>query len=262
MRSGARSGDWLRLFDGGSAAGLGEGELLGRFVDRRDEGAFAILVERLGPMVWGVCWRMLGHEKDAEDAFQATFLVLARRAGAIRDRDLVATWLHEVAVRVARKARAEAARRPARDRLAAVPEARFDEPGLERAEVRAWIDEEIGRLPEAHRRVVILCDVEGLGRDEAAARLGWTANMVRGRLERARARLRDRLARRGLAPSGSPLVLLSSPVPTKLAAVWIRPALSFAVGRSAVPASAVALSEAGPAHLNLTGLPPEAVFEP
>ena len=242
-RFGANRGDFLRLFDGGSAAGLGEGDLVGRFVDRRDDGAFAILVGRLGPMVWGVCRRMLRDEGDAEDAFQATFLVLARRAGAIRDRDLVATWLHEVAVRVARKARADAARRPGRDRLGAVAEARHDDPRLERAEVRAGIDEEIGRLPESHRRVVILCDVEGLNRDEAAARLGWTANMVRGRLERARARLRDRLSRRGLAPSGVSLALIPPALPAKLASSAFGPGFPLALGHSPATASAVALSE-------------------
>jgi len=248
---GAIRGDFLRLFDGASAAGLGDGELLARFASRRDEAAFEALVARLGPMVLGACRRMLADPHDVEDAFQATFLVLVRKAGSIRERDLVATWLYEVAVRVARRARLDAARRSGRERRAAVAEAREEpDPCLERSEVRARIDEEIGRLPESHRRLVVLCDVEGLSREEAAARLGWTANMVRGRLERARGRLRDRLTRRGLSPSGAWLALAmpsAAPKPALVAAT-VRGALSFAIGRSSVAglassASAVALSE-------------------
>jgi RNA polymerase sigma factor (sigma-70 family) len=248
-KSGAVGGDLLRLLDGGSVAGLGDGELLGRFVDRGDGAAFEALVGRLGPMVLGVCRRILGDSHDVDDAFQATFLVLVRRAGSIRERDLVGPWLHGVAARVARRARSESARRAARERASVVPEAREGEtgPDPDGSGLRALIDEEIGRLPEHHRRPVVLCDVEGLSREEAARRLGWTPNMVRGRLERARGRLRDRLARRGLAPSGPWSVLLAArsvPSPALVAATG-RAALSFGVGRigsSLASASAVALS--------------------
>ena len=116
---GASRGDFLRLFEGDSVAGLGDGDLLARFVSRRDEAAFEALVARLGPMVLGVCRRMLADPHDVEDAFQATFLVLVRRGGSIRDRDVVATWLYEVAVRVARRARLDASRRSEREKRGA-----------------------------------------------------------------------------------------------------------------------------------------------
>ena len=163
-------------------------------------------------MVLGVCKRMLTDPHDADDAFQATFLVLIKRAGSIRDRALVAPWLYGVALKVARRARVESARRKARERLAVVAEEETAE-GLDSgwSELRTLIDEEIGRLSEPHRRAVVLCDVEGLTREEAASRLGWSVNMVRGRLERARGRLRDRLARRGVAPSGAWAALLVAP---------------------------------------------------
>ncbi len=246
-RIGASRGDLLRLFDGASAAGLDDGELLGRFVARRDEVAFESLVARLGPMVVGVCRRMLRDPHDVDDAFQATFLVLVRRAGSIRDREVVATWLYEVAVRVARRARLDAARRADRERRGAVAEAREagGDAGADRSEVRAQIDEEIGRLPESHRRLVVLCDVEGLSREEAAARLGWTANMVRGRLERARGRLRDRLTRRGLAPSGAWLALATPGLPPRpaLVAATVRCAMGRSTVAGLASASAVSLSE-------------------
>ena len=250
-RLGAARGDVLRLFEGTSVAGLGDGELLDRFADRRDEAAFEGLVARLGPMVLGVCRRMLADPHDVDDAFQATFLVLVRRAASIRDRDLVGPWLHGVALRVARRARANSTRRAAVERLAVVPEAVAEsesESGW--PELRAMIDEEIDRLPEHHRWAVLLCDVEGLSREEAAERLGWTVNMVRGRLERARGRLRGQLARRGLTPSGSGVwatLVVAPPTPPTalLASTTVRAALAFSGGRMATglaSASAVALS--------------------
>ena len=252
MRSGglrAARGDVRRLFEGESVAGLGDGDLLERFATRRDEAAFEGLVTRLGPMVLGVCRRMLADPHDVDDAFQATFLVLVRRAGSIRDRDLVGPWLHGVAARIARRARVASARRAARERVAVVPEAREEVAEVESGwpELRALIDEEIGRLPEHHRRPLVLCDVEGLTREEAALRLGWSLNMVRGRLERARGRLRGQLARRGVAPSGPWAALVVAPpnLPPTLVAATTRAALSFSVGRlgtGLASASAVALS--------------------
>ncbi len=166
VRFGASRGDVVRLFEGESVVGLGEGELLARFATRRDEAAFEALVTRLGPMVLGVCRRMLSDPHDVDDAFQATFLVLVKKAGSIRDRDLVAPWLHGVASKVARRARARlgASEGPrARSRTVA-GEVVEDGVGIESGwlELRALIDEEIERLPEAHRRAVVLCDVEGL----------------------------------------------------------------------------------------------------
>ncbi len=246
-RAGAIRGDYLRLFDGGSVAGLADGELLERFATRRDEVAFEVLVARHGPMVLGVCRRTLADPHDVDDAFQATFLVLVRRAGSIREPDLVGPWLHGVATKVARRARADSARRLSRERRgdgAREPSAEHDLGGVE---IRPAIDEEIGRLPEHYRRPVVLCDVEGLSREEAAQRLGWSLNMVRGRLDRARGRLRERLARRGLAPSGAGMIAMG-PAPTlpiALAASTARVALAFSVGRMGMvtaSASAVALS--------------------
>ena len=222
-------------------AALGEGELLRRFAARGDVAAFEALVGRLGPMVLGVCRRTLRDSHDVDDAFQATFLILLKRAGSIRDRDLLAPWLHGVAVKVAHRARADAARRSALQRASGRPEAvEAIDPGW--PEVRAMIDEEIGRLPENHRRAVVLCDVEGLSREDAAQRLGWSPNMVRGRLERARARLRDRLTRRGVAPTGSWMALMVAPIglPPALLASTTR----FAVGGMATAnAPALALSQ-------------------
>ena len=250
VRFGADRRDVVRLFEGDSVAGLDEGELLDRFATRRDEAAFEALVGRLGPMVLGVCRRILDDPHDVDDAFQATFLVLVRKAHAIRDRDLVAPWLHGVALKVARRARHDSARRAARERVAAGAEAsEGGGDGVESgwSELRALIDEEIGRLPEDHRRAVVLCDVEGLSREEAALRLGWTLNMVRGRLERARARLRARLARRGVTPTGAwAALVVAPPVPSPaLLAGTTRAALAFwtgPIGDGLATASAVALS--------------------
>src|SRR5690242_16411189 len=183
------------------AAGLSDRELVERFAAGRDEAAFAALLLRHGPMVLCVCRRVLADWHDAEDAFQATFLVLARKAGSLRAGGSVAGWLHGVAYRLALKARVSAARRREREgRAAARP------PGDPLAEVsvreaQAILDDELARLPEKFRAPLVLCCLEGLARDEAAARLGWPAGLLKSRLEQARERLRGRLARRGLALS-------------------------------------------------------------
>ncbi len=192
-----------RLLGGGSVVALGEGQLLERFVADRDEAAFEALVGRHGPMVLGTCRRMLLDPRDVEDAFQATFLVLARRAGSIRDGDRLGPWLHGVARRVAARARALAARRRAvegpggEDRAVTPP----DPP--EGAELREVLDEELARLPEKYRAPLVLCYLEGLTHDEAARQLRWPIGTVRSRLAGGRDRLRSRLARRGLAPSAA-----------------------------------------------------------
>jgi RNA polymerase sigma factor (sigma-70 family) len=186
--------------------GMTDGELVERFAARRDAGgdaAFALLVARHGPMVLGVCRQILGDEHAAEDAFQAVFLVLARRAGSIRRPDLLGPWLHGVAVRIARKARSQAERRRHRERSEVemtCVESPGDgpEPWPIRAEEAAAIHEEIGRLPERYRRAVVLCHFEGLTHGEAARRLGCAPGTVGSLVSRARELLRDRLARRGL----------------------------------------------------------------
>jgi RNA polymerase sigma factor (sigma-70 family) len=188
-----------RLFRVGTVAGLTEDQLLERFVARRDEAAFEALLARHGPMVWGVCRRWLDDPSDAEDAFQATFVVLARRAGSIRRGDPVGAWLHGVARKVAARARADVERRRRRERID--PEILAKTPAVERDgyELRWALDEEIGRLPEKYRRPIVLCYLEGRTHDEAARELRWPVGTVRGRLARARDLLRTRLVRRGIA---------------------------------------------------------------
>jgi RNA polymerase sigma factor (sigma-70 family) len=193
-----------RIFGGGSASGMDEGDLLRRFASGRDPVALEVLVARHGPMVLGVCRRVLGNRHSAEDAFQATFLVLARKAGAIRDPDRLGPWLHGVAHRVAVRARADLARRNARERagseeLAMETPATVDESGFDRLELRAALDEEVRRLPEKFRDPIVLCYLDGLTHDEAATRLRCPVGTVRSRLSTGRARLRERLSRRGVA---------------------------------------------------------------
>jgi RNA polymerase sigma factor (sigma-70 family) len=179
-------------------------ELLDRFLGRKDEAAFAALVHRHGGMVLGACRRVLGNPHDAEDACQATFLILAHKAAGIRKRDALGSWLHGVAVRVARDLRAKLARRTAQPLAAADAVARPDRPeALTWDEVRKALDEELRRLPEHYRAALVLCYLEGRSRDEAAHQLGWSLATLRGRLERGRALLHARLVRRGLTLSAA-----------------------------------------------------------
>lgn len=206
MESGDRRGilrGIQRVFSVGTLAGMSEGELLGRFVLEGDEAAFEAIVLRHGPMVWGVCRRLLRDPNDVEDAFQATFLVLLRRAGSIRDAGGLGCWLYGVAYRVASRARADAARRRAKEQGVARPESDGAEGAGEGSELRGVIDLELDRLPEKYRGPVVLCYLEGKTQEEAARTLRWTTGMVRGRLAAARERLRRRLALRGLAPSSA-----------------------------------------------------------
>jgi RNA polymerase sigma-70 factor (ECF subfamily) len=233
-------GHILRHCLGGLAAGpVVEGQadqnLLERFVRQQDEAAFAALLERHGPMVLGVGRRALADEHLAEDVFQATFLVLARRAGSIRKRPSLGSWLHGVALRLARKARAEATRagrgdvRPGPD----TPPGPAAEASWR--EVRQILDEELQRLPERYRLPLVLCYLEGWTRDEVAAALGWTPGRLKGLLERGRERLRGRLIRRGLAPAAAGTALLADTalaalVPPFLAGATRRAALRLAAG--------------------------------
>jgi RNA polymerase sigma factor (sigma-70 family) len=224
--------------------------LLGRFVSRRDEDAFAALVGRHGPMVLGVCRRVLHDAHRAEDAFQATFLILARRAATVRPADRLAAYLHSVARRVALKVlRGETRRhhREARRALAAPPAPAADPlEDLTARELVQVFDEELRRLPDVYRLPVTLCALEGLTQDEAARRLGWSAGSVRGRLERGRARLHARLARRGLTLAGTLAAVevargtATAGVPAALAATTVRAALAFAAGGRVADAGASA----------------------
>jgi RNA polymerase sigma factor (sigma-70 family) len=203
-----------RLAVQSSAEEIGDGDLLERYLTGRDEAAFAALVRRHGPMVLRVCRRMLGDAHAVEDAFQATFLVLARKAAVVRPRAALAGWLYGVARRVALKARASDARRLRREKPAAfLPGA---DPGpdplarLSAREVLDALDAEIQRLREVYRLPVVLCCLEGLSHEEAAWRLGWTVGSVRGRLQRGRSQLQHRLVKRGLTLSAALTVALTS----------------------------------------------------
>ncbi len=201
------------LFDVGTCTGLTDGDLIDRFreVGAEDgERAFEALVTRHGPMVLGVCRHFLTDPVALHDAFQATFLVLARRAGAIRNRESVGSWLYGVALRVAVRGRANSIRREIRDRRAIEAARSVAVPLLEArggacvdgADGAAVVHQEVGRLPEKYRSPVVLCYLEGLTHEEAATRLGWPVGTVRSRLSRARSTLRFRLTRRGItAPS-------------------------------------------------------------
>jgi RNA polymerase sigma factor (sigma-70 family) len=179
--------------------------LLERFTARREEAAFAALVQRHGPLVLGVCRRLLQHEQDAEDAFQAVFCVLARKAAAIRRGTAVGGWLYAVASRIARKAKAFQVRRRMREReLPEVP-APSNPPESEWCDLWPILDEEVNRLPERYRQPFVLCHLEGKTNQEAAVELRCPAGTVSSRLTRARERLRARLARRGLALSAGTL---------------------------------------------------------
>jgi RNA polymerase sigma factor (sigma-70 family) len=216
MASG-QQGAFLReihqLFAAGTVVGLSDDDLLAQFAVRRDEAAFAALLARHGPMVLSVCRRRLRNSRDAEDAFQATFLVLIRKAGSIKQPHLLGPWLYGVADRVARRAQTLAARRVERERTGAITEsADVGDTGqsgrsAEHNELRAVLDQEINRLPELLRLPVVLCHVEGLTQPEAATRLRTTPDGVRGRLARARETLRSRLTRRGFALTGGFLTL-------------------------------------------------------
>ncbi len=173
-----------------------DGHLLERFASRRDEEAFALLVRRHGPMVLGVCRRVLRHAQDAEDAFQAAFLILARRADSVRRRGALGGWLYRVAVRAALGLRA----RHAHGALEGRAVFGVEDPAAEAAwrELRPVLDEEVGRLPEKYRVPVVLCHLQGKTHEAAAAELGWPRGTVAGRLARARDLLRRRLTRRGV----------------------------------------------------------------
>jgi RNA polymerase sigma factor (sigma-70 family) len=178
--------------------------LLAHFVRQRDEAAFEELVQRHGPMVWSVCRRLLTRTEDAEDAFQAAFVVLLRRAGSIRDGALLGNWLYGVAYRVAVRARVRAARRAAREK-----QGMLTEPAAAATETTTdWqhlLHEEVFRLPEKYRRPIVMCYLNGKTNEEAAAALGCPVGTVKGRLSRARALLRVRLGRRGVCLAGAAL---------------------------------------------------------
>ena len=222
-------------------AGLTDGQLLEDYLGRRDEAALAALVRRHGPMVWGVCRRVLRSHHDAEDAFQATFLVLVRKAASIMPREMVANWLYGVAHHTALKARATTAKRKGRERQVT----KMPEPAA--AEQASWhdlqpmLDEELSRLPDKYRSVIILCDLEGRTRKEAARQLGVPEGTVGGWLARARTALAKRLAERRVLLSGGALAVVpsqnvaSAGVPTSVVSSTIKAASLVGAGHAAAP---------------------------
>jgi RNA polymerase sigma factor (sigma-70 family) len=234
------------------AAAESDGRLLERFTQGRDESAFESLMRRHGPMVLGVCRRVLDDADAADDAFQATFLVLARKSGTIRKRPSVGSWLFGVAFRIALKARANAVRRRIHERASMHPATTNPHDELVWRELRPVLDAEIDRLPEKYRSPLVLCYLEGKTNEEAARQLGWTKGTVSGRLSRARDLLRKRLVRRGLDLSAGALVTLlardiaSASVPAPL----FETTLLSAAGHTAAAATVASLTE-GVIHMTL-----------
>jgi cyanophycinase len=234
-------------------AGLTDGQLLADYLSRRDDNALAALVLRHGPMVWGVCRRVLHNHHDAEDAFQATFLVLVRKAASIASRELVANWLYGVAHQTALKARATTAKRKGRERQATeMPEPAVAEQDLWH-DLQPLLDEELSRLPDKYRSVIVLCELEGKTRKEAARQLGVPEGTVGGWLARARTTLAKRLAQRGVVLSGGALAAVvsqnaaSAGVLASVASSTIKAASLYAAGQAAgtgvISAKAAALAE-------------------
>jgi RNA polymerase sigma factor (sigma-70 family) len=208
-------------------------ELLARFVRSRDEEAFAELVRRHGRMVFAVARRVTGHPQDAEDAFQAAFLVLARRASQVKQPNHLANWLYGVAYRTALEARA--ARRRVLEQTVAAPEPLAPDNPPDGADLRRVIDEELARLPDKYRVAVVLCDLEGLPRAQAAERMQIPEGTLSSRLAFARKVLAGRLARRGITSSAGAIALAlaaeaRSAVPRELLASTVRAASAFAAG--------------------------------
>jgi RNA polymerase sigma factor (sigma-70 family) len=227
-------------------------QLLQQFIATHDEAAFAVLVQRHGALVLGVCRSALHHPQDAEDVFQATFLVLARKAHTIRKQQSLSSWLHGVAHRLALKAKTQAERRRARENRPVEQPSGSTLDDLTWRELRVVLHEELERLPETYRAALLLCYWEGKTRDEAAAQLNWTVGAFKKHLERARNLLRGRLLRRGLAPSAALVAALLSAngakaaVGTSMIHSTTRAAVAFVTGKAAagVPAAAaLALAE-------------------
>jgi RNA polymerase sigma factor (sigma-70 family) len=231
----------VRSLVGAPGLDLSDGQLLELFTARREEAAFEALVRRHGPLVLGACRRALRDPHDADDAFQATFLVLARKAHALDRRGSVAGWLYTVAQRICLKTRAGRRRPPPPPPAAAPPADPLDL--LTGKELCAILDEELRRLPERYRLPLLLCCLEGLSRDEAAQQLGWSPGALKGRLERGRELLRVRLTRRGVALSAAlltaALVQQAAAVPAPLVAATLR----GAAAPGAAAASITALAE-------------------
>jgi RNA polymerase sigma factor (sigma-70 family) len=241
----------LRKLARNAEAGSEDAELLDRFVHGQDRSAFAALVERHGTMVLAVGRRVLGEWHAAEDVFQATFLVLARKASSIRRGTALSGWLYGVAHRLAMRARVDATRRSARESRVLARRVTDASAGVMRQEMLAILDDELARLPEKLRLPLVLCYLEGKPRDEAALRVGWSLRTLHRRLERGRAVLRARLTRRGLeltamiAATGLMRDAAASNLTHALVQATVQAALGFGAGQGTLPVAVNALAEAG-----------------
>ncbi len=234
---------------GPNGGGMTDGELLARFLSSRDDDALAALVRRHAPMVWGVCCRLLRNHYDAEDAFQATFLALVRKAADV-PRQAVANWLYGVARQTAVRLRARAAKQRRREtQVVNMPEPTVAE--VRDADWQSVLDEELSRLPDHYRSVIVLCHLEGMTRKEAARQLGIPEGSVASRLARARVMLAKRLTQRGIVMAGGSVAAALSAgsaaasAPPALVASTIKAASLLAAGQAAgvVSAKVAALTE-------------------
>jgi RNA polymerase sigma factor (sigma-70 family) len=224
--------------------GLTDRQLLEDYVSRRDEAALEALVLRHGPMVWCVCRRVLANQHDAEDAFQATFLVFVRKAASIASRELLANWLYGVAYQTSRKARATAAKRQARERqVTEMPEPALEQQAVD--DLQPLLDQELSQLADKYRKVLVLCDLEGQTRKEAARQLRCPEGTVASRLATARSMLAKRLARHGVTVTGGTLAavfsqeMASASVPAQVVSSTIKAAIMFAAGTGTMGAISV-----------------------
>jgi RNA polymerase sigma factor (sigma-70 family) len=241
-----------------------DSQLLGSFIDKKDEAAFETLARRHGPMVFGVCRRVVSNHHDAEDAFQATFLVLALKASSVKPREGVANWLHGVALRTAMKAKTMTAKRRGREKqVTEMPEPEVAPQGQWR-DLQPLLDQELNGLPENYRLPILLCDLEGKTIKEATQQLGWPQGTLAGRLARGRKLLAKRLANRGVVLSAGALAAVVSPsvasagVPASLMRSTVKAATLITAGQAAVagvvPVQVLALMEGVTKSMTLTNL--------
>ncbi len=241
-RLGGALGHIHRLFGDGALTGLPDAQLLRRYVSRRDELAFEALVKRHGPMVMAVCRSILSDPNDADDAFQAAFLLLGRKAGSLWVNDSLGGWLHRVACRIALQVKSDAARRRDRERRAAELSGTWSLPSAPRDDRHAILHEEIDRLPERYRQPIVLCYLEEMTYQQAASHLRWSEGATQGRLKRARDLLKTRLVRRGVSLAGAAVADLAistttSAVSAAMLQATVRAARHVVLGEAAAVAT-------------------------